>query len=136
MTLPDIDHIGIIVEDLDESLGLFERLFDMKPTKIAHMPEAGLKIAHLRARNVGIELLQYTSDEEGIGRVAMGPGKGINHISIPVEDMTFALQDFQEKGIKVVEGFPRPGSHGQVAFFIPETTQGILLEICERPKES
>lgn len=132
MKKPYIDHIGIIVDDLDEALGLFEGLFQIKPDKVTELAEVGLRIAHVKAENIDIELLQYKGMEGGIARKAMGPRKGINHLSLRVEDMDATLKNFHERGIKVTEGFPRPGSHGQVAFFQPETTQEILLEICER----
>lgn len=135
MKRPYVDHIGIIVEDLDKALGLLEGLFQMKPDKVMEMAEVGLRIAHLKAENISIELLQYTGMEgDGIAVRAMGTRNGINHLSLRVGDLDATLKNFQERGINVAEGFPRPGSHGQVAFFQPETTQEILLEICEQPE--
>lgn len=131
MTLPNIDHIGIIVDDLEKAVDMFEHLFQMKPAKVTELAEVGLRIAHLEARNIGIELIQYTGDGDDFGRRVMGPGTGINHMSIQVEDADSAVKDLQVKGLRVMEGFPRTGSHGRVAFFEPETTRNILLEICE-----
>jgi hypothetical protein len=87
-------------------------------------------VAHFHAQNIEIELIQYTT-EDTFGQKVMGPEKGINHLSVRVKDIRKALKDCQHKGLKVMEGFPREGSHGQVAFFEPHTTEGILLEICE-----
>jgi len=130
MKRPYIDHLGIIVDNLDQSTELFERMFDLKPSKIKEMADVGLRVARLKAENIDIELIQYTS-EENFGKKVMGPEKGVNHISINVEDMDAVLRDLEEKGIKTKEGFPRLGSHGLVAFFEPDTTEGILLEVCE-----
>ena len=130
MKRPYVDHLGIIVGNLDQSIALFERMFDLKPSKIKDMADVGLKVARLKAENIDIELIQYTS-EENFGKKVMGPEKGVNHISINVEDMNTVLRDLEEKGIKTKEGFPRAGSHGLVAFFEPDTTEGVLLEICE-----
>lgn len=129
MNLPIIDHIGIIVEDLDKAVEMFEHLFQLKTAKITDMSDVGLKIAQMEARNIGIELIQYTG--EGFGRKVMGPQMGINHMSIQVEDTDSVAKDLQDKGLRIMEGFPRAGSHGRVAFFEPETTQDVLLEICE-----
>ncbi|MBN2123040.1 MAG: VOC family protein [Deltaproteobacteria bacterium] len=134
MSGPFIDHVGIIVEDLHASLGLFERLFGMRPDTVKEMPDAGLKIAHLRAQNVGIELIQYTR-KGCFGEKVMGARKGLNHLSFHVEDIDSSLKDWQEKGIHVMEGFPMQGSQGPVAFFEPETTGEILLELCHHPGE-
>ena len=130
-----IDHIGIIVRDLDHTLALWEKLFALKPTIIHDMPEVGLRIAHLKARNVEIELLQYTSAGEGFGRKVMGSSPGVNHLSVRVERVDDSVQDYERHGVTAQEGFPRQGSHGRIAFFEPETTDGILIEICEEKKE-
>lgn len=130
-----VDHIGIIVRDLDHTLALWEKLFALKPTAIRDMPEAGLRIAHLEARNVEIELLQYTTEEESLGRKAMGASPGVNHLSIRVDRVDDSVQAYRRKGVIVQEGFPRQGSHGRIAFFEPETTDGILMEICEKQRE-
>ncbi len=131
MTLPTIDHLGIVVENLDKAVEMFEDFFKMKPTKVTELTDVGLKIAHLEARNIELELIQYTGEEAGFGRRVMGDQKGVNHLSIRVEDTDNAVKTFREQGLKVMEGFPRTGSHGRVAFFEPETTHEILLEICE-----
>ncbi len=130
MNKPRIDHIGIIVENLDDTVKLFERLFDVKPVNIKEMPEVGLKIAHINAANISIELLQYTGSGDCFAKRVMGSETGVNHFSASVKDVDAAIEDFKNKGLKVMEGFPRPGSHGKVAFFDPGTTGGILMEIC------
>ena len=128
---PTIDHIGIIVENLEQSVAMFEHLFHMKASKIEDIPDVGLKIAQMNAANISIELLQYSGQEESLAKKTMGVKSGINHLSIRVEDIKSSLEDLEGKGLRVIEGFPRPGSHGQVAFFEPDTTHGILLEVCE-----
>jgi methylmalonyl-CoA/ethylmalonyl-CoA epimerase len=130
-----VDHIGIIVQDLNDTLTLFERLFGLKPTMIQEMPEVGLKIAHLKPENVDIELLQYTMQEESFGRKVMGSRSGLNHLCFRVNRVDDSVRSFETQGVKVKEGFPRQGSHGRVAFFEPETTDGILIELCEQEKE-
>lgn len=131
MKVPTIDHIGIIVENLERSVAMFERMFHLKPSGIKEMPDVGLRIAELNGANISIELLQYSEEGESLAKKTMGVKPGINHLSIRVEDIKSSLEDLEGKGLRIIEGFPRPGSHGQVAFFEPETTQGILLEVCE-----
>ena len=129
MSQPFVDHIGIIVEDMEAALGLLDRLFGMKPEEIQEMPDAGIRIAPLRAQNVGIELIQYTR-KGAFGEKVMGARNGVNHLSFRVGNLNTCLKDFRDRGIKVMEGFPRQGSGGAVAFLEPETTGEILLEVC------
>lgn len=130
-TLPIVDHIGIIVDDLDRALALFEKLYRLRAVKRKDMPEVGLRVAQLDAANVSIELLQYTDKEGGFARQAMGPAPGINHFSVRVEDIRETIEHFAQSGARVQDGFPRPGSHGLVAFFEKQTTEQVLMEVCE-----
>jgi len=131
MNPPVVDHIGIIVEDLDQALKLFENLYGLRPAARKDMPEVGLRIAHLKAANIDLELLQYTGAEGGFAEKTMGRRPGVNHFSVRVEDVDEAVARFGDNGVRVMEGFPRQGSHGRVAFFEPDTADGVLMEACE-----
>lgn len=134
MTLPHVDHIGIIVEDIEKSVALFKTLLNLKLTEIKRMDDVGLKIATLKAQNIDIELIQYTKSKNNFGKKVMGKTTGVNHLSITTDNVETSIKKFHEKGIKVMEGFPRSGNHEKVAFFKKETTQNILLEICGNTK--
>jgi methylmalonyl-CoA/ethylmalonyl-CoA epimerase len=131
MTIPRIDHIGIIVEDLEKSVNLFEGRLGLKLTGAKEMPDVGLKIAQIVSANVKIELIQYIDEANSFGKKVMGKQQGFNHISFEVKNIHRVLISFENKGLKVMAGFPRQGSQGMVAFFEPATTEGVLLELCE-----
>lgn len=126
-----VEHIGIVVENLERSLKLFEDLLGLEAAEIQEMDEVGLRVASLQAENIRIELLQYTSGGDDFGRRVMGSSAGYNHIAVQVEEMGPALEQWLSAGARIQEGFPRSGSHGEVAFFEPDSTEGLLLEICE-----
>jgi methylmalonyl-CoA/ethylmalonyl-CoA epimerase len=126
-----IEHIGIVVKDLERSLALLEALLGLEAAGVQEMEEVGLRVASLQAENIRIELLQYTSGGSDFGRRVMGPGAGYNHIAVQVEEMAPALEKWASAGARVQEGFPRAGSHGRVAFFEEDSTGGLLLELCE-----
>lgn len=126
-----VEHIGIIVEDLDQSLDLFERLLGLRATGVQDMTDVGMRIANLEAENLRIELIQYTSGEKGFGRQVMGSAPGYNHIALEVKDLDPALKTWESGGARIMPGFPRRGSHGRIAFFEPASTGGLLMEVCE-----
>jgi len=132
MNLPHVGHIGIIVENMEKSMALFQTLFGFSPSKIKEMTDVGLRIATLKAENIDIELIQYLDQGHHFGKTVMGEAPGVNHFSINLDNVETAAREFQKKGIKIMEGFPRPGNHGMVAFFEPETTEKILLEVCSK----
>jgi methylmalonyl-CoA epimerase len=134
MTKPVIDHIGIVVADLDRSVARLRPLFGV-PKMTKDMPEVGLRVAEFDAANVTVELLQYTGTNDGFARRVMGDKLGLNHISARVGDVEAAVAELGEAGFRLMDGFPREGAHGRVAFFEPDATTGLLFEIC-RPHET
>jgi methylmalonyl-CoA epimerase len=129
---PRIDHIGIIVADLEQAAARLEVLFGEFSTK--EMPDVGLRVAEFKAANVTIELLQYTG-EAAFARKVMGERLGLNHVSAGVEDINTSLDELKSAGFQPMEGFPRQGAHGRVAFFQPDDVTGLLFEICEPGKK-
>ena len=125
-----VDHIGIIVKDLENTLKMFKRTFGLTPAEIKEIPDAGLRVAHLETANIRLELIEYTQQGGDIGKRSMGTKAGVNHFSVKVDDMEKAIKHFKDEGVNLQQGFPRGGSHGQVAFFDTVTTHEILFEIC------
>jgi len=129
MSAPTIDHIGIIVGDLDAALERLRPLFGA-PAQVKEIADAGLRVAEFHASNVTIELLQYKGDAQFARRV-MGERLGLNHISARVEDIGQSLAALSAAGFRPMQGFPRQGAHGRVAFFEPDPVSGLLFEICQ-----
>jgi methylmalonyl-CoA/ethylmalonyl-CoA epimerase len=131
MNKPVVDHIGVIVADLDATIAMFERLFGGAPASVKEMPEVGLKVAVFEAANVAIELLQYTGANDELAKRVMGQAPGVNHISFGVGKLAEAIAELEAAGARTMDGFPRQGAHGRVAFFEPASTGGVLFEVCE-----
>ncbi len=136
MTKTHIDHIGIIVDDLEASIKMFSGLLGDGPSTTKEMPDMGLKIAEFETANITIELLQYTGSNDGFAKEIMGEKSGVNHISLRVEEVSEAISKIEAAGIETMAGFPRGGAHGQVAFFKPETTGNVLIEVCQPDSHS
>jgi len=128
---PVVDHIGVVVPDLDAAIALFSQLFGGGPAMTREMPEVGLRIAEFKAANVAVELLQYTGDNDAFAKEVMGTAPGVNHISFRVGKLGPATAAVEATGARKMDGFPRQGAHGQVVFFAPETTGGVRFELCE-----
>jgi methylmalonyl-CoA/ethylmalonyl-CoA epimerase len=127
-----IDHLGIIVADLDKAIERFRFLIGGKPAYTKDMPDVGLRIATFEAENISLELIEYVGPESNFTKEVMGNEIGLNHISIGVNDLNKAINEFTEAKFKIMDGFPREGSHGQVAFFRRDNDTDLLFEICER----
>jgi len=125
-------HIGIIVEDLDRTAKRFEG-FGLKCTEVIEKEEDGMRIAFFPIGDTLIEFLSFSPDRgwDPIHTVVRSQKGAINHLCFEVDDLEVSIRDFEKNGAKLVEGSPMTGAHGRVAFFYPETTNGILIEICQ-----
>lgn len=125
-----IDHIGILVADLEAAVKQLQPLFGGAPA-MRELADAGLRVAEFQAANVTVELLQYTGKNDAFARRVMGERPGLNHLSARVEDVERSLAELRAAGLRPQEGFPRQGAHGKVAFFEPDPVTGLLFEICQ-----
>ncbi|MCM2252879.1 MAG: VOC family protein [Ramlibacter sp.] len=131
MTAPTVDHIGVIVEALEPAIAAMSLMLPGAPVTRRSLPEVGLEVAEFRAANLIIELLQYTSEVPGLARRTMGSGTGLNHLSISVPDLEASLASLAKVGVSPMEGFPRGGAHGRIAFMQTDPRTGLLVELCQ-----
>ena len=131
MTAPTVDHIGIIVAALEPAIAAMSLVLPNAPLVRRSLPEVGLEIAEFQAANVIIELLHYASQEPGLARRTMGSSIGLNHLSISVPDLDASLAALAADGVAPMEGFPRRGAHGRIAFMQTDPRTGLLVELCQ-----
>lgn len=125
-----IDHLGIAVKDLEESIALWRDTLGLtfKDTDDVN----GVKVAFFPVGESNIELVQSTDPESGLARFVEKTGGGIHHVCLRVPDLRAALAGLKEKGVRLVDGEPRKGAHGHmVAFLHPKSSGGVLLELLE-----
>ena len=127
--LKKIRHVGIEVKDLERAIDKFKG-FGLYLSEVTEVKELGAKIAFFPIEESLIELIYYTQPQK-LDKAVFFKKSAINHICFEVDDLERSIQDFEKSGAKLVEGFPRLGAHGRVAFFHPETTENALIEICQ-----
>ncbi len=125
-------HVGIIVEDLERAIKKFEG-FGLACNEVIERKEEGIRIAFFPIGDTLIELLSFSPDKEwdSVHTVVRSQKGAINHLCFEVDDLEASIRDFEKNGAKLLEDCPRVGAHGRVAFFYPETTEGVLIELCE-----
>lgn len=134
MTVKKIDHIGIVVQDIEAALKVYRDALGLELTKTEFVPEQQVKIAFLPTGESEIELVQPTTDDSGIARYLARRGEGIHHICLEVDDIEAALAQVAGRGMELIDETPRTGSGGQkLAFVHPKSAHGVLIEFYERP---
>jgi methylmalonyl-CoA epimerase len=128
-----IDHIGIAVKSIDESLKFWETTLGVKCTGRETVEDQKVTTAFLPIKESEIELLEATSDESPIAKFIEKRGEGIHHLAIRVDDLRSCLAELKASGVKLIDETPRPGAGGaMIAFIHPKATGGILLELSQR----
>ena len=128
-----IDHIGIAVKSIDESLKFWEDTLGIKCHGVKEVAEQKVKTAFLPVEDTEIELLEGTSEESPVAKFIAAKGEGIHHLAIRVDNLEEALAELKAKGVRLIDEKPRCGAGGaKIAFLHPKATGGILLELSER----
>jgi methylmalonyl-CoA/ethylmalonyl-CoA epimerase len=131
--LKKLRHLGIMVDDFQDALEKFKG-FGMSCSEIRDDKPLDLRIGFLSIGETSIELLHHTKPDTGedpVSSVVRGQKGAINHLCFEVDDLDASIRDFEKNGARMIEGCPRNGAHGRIAFFYPETTAGVLIELCE-----
>lgn len=128
--LKRVRHVGMVVKNFERAIDKFEG-FGLLCNEVTELKELSVKIAFFPIGETFIELICFMDLEKGRNSVVRSQKGAINHICFEVDDLETSIEDFEKNGAKLVEGYPKPGAHGRVAFFHPETTEGVLIEICQ-----
>ena len=126
-----LDHIGIVVEDIESALAVYETALGLPLEKVAEVPEQKVRVAFLPLGESSIELVEPTADDTGTARFLARRGEGIHHICIEVDDIRAALARLKAQGVQLIDEEPRRGAHGKVAFIHPRGAHGVLIELVE-----
>lgn len=136
MNATHIEHLGIAVANLEESIRYYEDVLGFKCYSIEEVSDQKVRTAFFKVGQTKIELLESTSPEGPIGKFIEKKGQGIHHIAFAVEGLQESLDEVKAKGVQLIDEKPRPGAEGlNIAFLHPKSTHGVLTEFCEEPKK-
>lgn len=128
-----IEHIGIAVKSIEESLKYYEGVLGMECYAVEEVVDQKVKTAFLKVGETKIELLEATSEESTVAKFIEKRGEGIHHIAFAVNDVDAKLKELQDKGLKLIDKKSRSGAEGlSIGFLHPKSTLGVLTEFCEK----
>jgi len=127
-----IEHIGIAVKNLKESIAYYEKVLGLSCYAVEEVADQKVKTAFFMVGQTKIELLESTDPEGPIGKFIEKKGEGIHHLAFAVENLESALSETESKGVQLIDKAPRKGAEGlHIAFLHPKSTFGVLTELCE-----
>ena len=131
-----IDHIAVLVNDLESPLKFWQEALGLELTHIQDVPAELAQIAFLPTGGSEIELVRPTTLDSGLGRYLEKRGPGMHHICLEVDDIDGMLAQLKEKGVQLINEAPKVNADGRkYAFIHPKSANGVMVELYELPKE-
>ncbi|OZI11998.1 methylmalonyl-CoA epimerase [Bacillaceae bacterium SAS-127] len=133
--MQNINHIGIAVRSLDETVPFYTEQLGLPLQKIEEVDSEKVRVAFINAGNVKLELLEPTNEDSPIAKFIEKRGQGIHHVAFGVIEIEDRIREIKERGIQMIHDTSKPGAGGaQVAFMHPKSTYGVLFELCDKSK--
>jgi methylmalonyl-CoA/ethylmalonyl-CoA epimerase len=127
-----LDHVGIVVQNLEESMPLYEKILGVKPVSVKDVPTQSVRAAFFEVANgVVVELIEPLDSDSGVARFLKKRGQGIHHICFEVDEVDEELQEMADKGITPVEPVGKNDITGRIGFLHPKSTRGVLIELTQ-----
>jgi methylmalonyl-CoA epimerase len=131
--IEQLDHVGIVVADLEESIAMYEEKFNMTDPYREVLEHQQVEVVLFDVGTNHVELLRPLHPDTSCGRFLEKRGPGVHHIAYAVEDIRATLAELIESGMNVLDPEPRLGVRGsQVAFIHPKSVGGVLTEIIQQ----
>lgn len=132
-----IDHVGVAVENIDESLAIYRDALGMPLVHRETVAEQGVDAALLDVGDCHVELLQPLGPDTAVGKYLARRGPGLHHVAYRVENIEETLQVLAAAGMRLIDEQPRRGiRNSRVAFVHPGSTGSVLTEIVQPAKEA
>ncbi len=129
----ELDHVAILVSDLDAAIALYRDVYGLELADIEEVPTEKVRVAifgHGRGR---IELVAPTGPDSPMARAIEKRGEGLHHVCLEVPDIEKAMAALRARGVPLMDEKPRPGAGGsKVAFVHPKGSRGVLVELRQR----
>jgi len=127
-----IDHIAIVVADLEAAIALYAQTLGFTEIYREIVADQGVEAVGLRAGASAIELLRPLDESSPIAKFRGDAATKVHHTAYRVADIAAELAKLKARGILLIDEQPRRGAHGNtIAFLHPKSTGGVLIELCQ-----
>lgn len=131
--MKNVDHIGIAVKNIEDSLEYYIHTLGLTLLGIEEVQSQKVRVAFIDAGNIKLELLEPTEENGPVAKFIEKKGEGIHHIAFGVADIRSRMVELKEKGVQLLSDEPKTGAGGaEVAFLHPKSSFGVLYELCEK----
>jgi methylmalonyl-CoA/ethylmalonyl-CoA epimerase len=132
--LKKINHVAIVVADIDESLKFWRDALGIELSHIEDVPSQKAQVAFLPLGDSEVELVKPTADDTGAAKFLAERGGGMHHLCFETDDVATMLADLKAKGVRLINEEPIVLPGRKMAFVHPKSTGGVLVELYELTK--
>lgn len=130
-----IEHLGIAVKNLAQSINLYEKLLGVPCYKTETVESEGVTTAFFKTGENKIELLEAAHTESPIAKFIDKKGEGIHHVAFDVDDIYAEMKRLKNSGFQLLNEEPKRGADNKLVCFIhPKSAGGVLVELCQEIK--
>jgi len=130
-----VEHIGIAVKTLAESVPLFEKLLNSQCYKTEVVESEKVNTAFFKIKETKIELLESIDENGVISKFIDKKGEGLHHIAFEVDNIETEMERLKNEGFILLNDKPKKGADNKLICFLhPKNTNGVLIELCEEIK--
>ncbi len=128
----NVEHIGIAVKNLEQSIPLFERLLNSPCYKTESVGTENVNTAFFLQNGAKIELLESTDPTGVIAKFIEKKGEGMHHIAFEVQDIVAEMARLKSEGFTLLNETPKQGADNKLVCFVhPKDSNGVLIELCQ-----
>lgn len=127
-----VEHIGIAVKRLADSVPLFEKLLKSQCYKTEMVNSEMVNTAFFKSGDTKIELLESIDDNSAISKFIEKKGEGVHHIAFEVENIESEMERLKNEGFLLLNDKPKKGADNKIICFLhPKSANGVLIELCQ-----
>ena len=127
-----IEHLGIAVESLSESIPIYEALLNTPCYKQEAVESEGVLTAFFQVGPNKIELLEATNPNSPIAKFLATIGKGFHHVAFETDNIDAEIERLTTAGFELIHQTPKQGADNKIiAFLHPKSSDKLLVELCQ-----
>jgi len=126
-----INHVAIVVRDIEESLKFWESAMGLELHHVEDVPSQASKVAFIPIGDSEIELVQPTTEDSGMAAYLEKRGEGMHHLCVEVDDIEAKMQELKDAGVRLINDAPQVLPGRKMAFIHPKSASGVLVELYE-----
>lgn len=130
-----VDHIGILVHDLDAALRFYTETLGLSATPIETRSDPPIRMANVQVGDVRLELIEAADPSQTMIRYLPHQIPGIYHVGLRVSDVDRDFAALKHAGVPGIDAV-RSGESMRVAFLHPDAAQGVMIELVMRKEET